>query len=69
MVLFNEISMVPKKHRKGGQSQRRFERDRERALQSWLRYIVEKVESYDMKIIIGGPGMTKDKFIKELHIT
>ena len=71
-IIWEDNSMVPKKHRKGGQSQRRFERDRERALQSWLRHVVEQVSLASdncptiKNIIVGGPGMTKDLFVKEM---
>ena len=66
-ILWSDTSMVPNKHHMGGQSQMRFQRDRERALQSWLRSVLEQVKQLHngRDIIIGGPGMTKDKFIKE----
>ena len=67
-VLWKKESLVPRKHKAGGQSQRRFERDRNRALKEWLRKVVDIVKEYcdNKKIIIGGCGMTKDVFIKEL---
>ena len=68
-VLWHEDSMVPKKHHKGGQSAQRFARGREQALKRWLRDVAEKLRLvYDgREIIIGGPGMTKDRFVEELH--
>jgi peptide subunit release factor 1 (eRF1) len=67
-VLWHKQSLVPRKHRAGGQSQRRFERDRERALKGWLRMVVDVLKDYHegRNIIVGGCGMTKDLFIKEL---
>jgi peptide chain release factor subunit 1 len=67
-VLWSKESLVPRKHRAGGQSQRRFERDRERALKEWLRSVVDIVKGYseNRNIIVGGCGMTKDLFIKEM---
>lgn len=49
-------------------SNRRYERGRENDLLHWLRSVVELVEQYceGRELIVGGPGMTKDKFIKEL---
>jgi len=70
-VLWHERSMVPRKHGKGGQSQRRFERGREEALKSWLRHVVEQIKSQgsDRKIIVGGPGFTKNLLVKEMHVS
>lgn len=67
-VLRSEESYVPRKHDMGGQSKARFQRGREESLKAWLRKIAEVVtaEVGDRTIIVGGPGMTKDKFIEEL---
>jgi peptide chain release factor subunit 1 len=67
-VLWEERSMVPRKHKCGGQSQRRFERDRERALLAWLRSVAETMTSLDsgLNLLIGGPGMTKLRLVYEL---
>jgi peptide chain release factor subunit 1 len=67
-VLWNDRSMVQGKHKAGGQSAQRFERGRNEALKHWLRKVRDVVISYgdDRELIIGGPGMTKEKFIKEL---
>ena len=65
--------MVPRKHDAGGQSQRRFERGRDEALKHWLRKVADIVKEHhtDRALIIGGPGMTKERFVKELpkHIS
>ena len=60
--------MVPRKHNKGGQSKNRFQRGREEALKGWMRKVAEVVkrEHNDEDIIVGGPGMTKNRFIGEL---
>lgn len=67
-VLFCDTSCVPRKHDMGGQSKCRFQRGREEALKHWLRKVAEIVVGYHegRSIIVGGPGMTKDKFIEEL---
>jgi len=70
-VLWHETSMVPRKHKAGGQSQRRFERDRERALLQWLRHVGEQTRAClkdGQGLLVGGPGMTKDRYIKDLPI-
>jgi len=68
-ILWHEISMVPRKHKAGGQSQHRFERDRDRALKQWLKLVADKVMAFhkDRPITIGGPGMTKQRLIPYLH--
>jgi len=68
-VVWEDSSIVPRKHNKGGQSKNRFQRGREEALKGWLRKVAEVVrrEHSDEDIIIGGPGMTKMKFIKEIN--
>lgn len=67
-ILWHDISMVPRKHSKGGQSAQRFERGRREALKHWLRQVKEVALLYskDRTLIIGGPGMTKESFQKEL---
>jgi len=67
-VLYNHTSYIMGKHDAGGQSQRRFERGRAEALKAWLRRNVQTLRDLykNQDIIIGGPGMTKDLFIKEL---
>jgi peptide chain release factor subunit 1 len=66
-ILWHDDSWVPRKHDAGGQSQRRFERGREEKLKHWLRKIVSTIIDLrqNRKMIIGGPGMTKDLLIKE----
>ena len=69
-VIWSDTSIVPRKHSKGGQSKNRFQRGRQEALKGWLRKvrnILIDIHS-DEQIIVGGPGMTKDKFIKQLPI-
>jgi peptide chain release factor subunit 1 len=62
-------SMVPSKHGRGGQSQRRFERLIEEAAHEFYKKVGDFItdallEKKDMKnILIGGPGPTKDYFL------
>ena len=67
-VLWTDTSTVQGKRDMGGQSKNRFQRAREEALKHWLRKVVEIVLGYHegRNIIVGGPGMTKESFIKEL---
>jgi len=70
-------SGVPGKHRAGGQSARRFERQREAKLLNYFKRIGKHANDLflpipDLKgVIIGGPGPTKSDFEKEdyLHYT
>lgn len=61
-------SRVPGKHKKGGQSQRRFERLTEIAAHEWFVKAGEKANQLflekDVKgILVGGPGPTKREFV------
>jgi peptide chain release factor subunit 1 len=64
-------SGVPSKHSKGGQSARRFERLREIAIHEYHKRVAETATSIftnipDLRgIIIGGPGPTKEDFLRE----
>ena len=66
-VLWSDTSFVPRKHDMGGQSKARFQRGREEALKQWFRKVVDLVRFYQegRNIVVGGPGMTKDQFLKE----
>jgi len=44
--IYQQTSIVPHKHDKGGQSQRRFERGRIEALKHWLKEVAEITEQY-----------------------
>ncbi len=67
-------SGVAGKHRQGGQSARRFERLRDNELNEYYRRVADYahkifIDQYDVKgIIIGGPGPTKDGFIREEYL-
>jgi peptide chain release factor subunit 1 len=67
-------SQVPGKHGKGGQSQRRFERQTEIAAHEWFQKAAEKAsdifrEHEELKgIFVGGPGPTKQYFTEEGYL-
>jgi peptide chain release factor subunit 1 len=73
-VLKNMQSLVPSKHRMGGQSARRFERLIEIAAHEWYEKVAGVMEDAfvnrpDLKgIIIGGPGYTKEYFATQDYI-
>lgn len=64
-------SAVPGKHSKGGQSALRFERLREIAAHEYMKRVAEATNEIFSKIpnlraiLIGGPGPTKEDFLKE----
>ncbi len=70
-VARNMTSGVWGKHSKGGQSAQRFERLREKALRDFLKRVAELAnrefsqESDLRAILVGGPGPTKNRFLKE----
>ncbi|MEO9294757.1 MAG: peptide chain release factor aRF-1 [Nitrososphaera sp.] len=67
-------SGVSGKHRQGGQSARRFERLRENELNEYYHRIADHaqkvfIDQYNTKgLIVGGPGPTKDNFLKEEYL-
>jgi len=69
-VLWSGDSLIMGKHGRGGQSQRRFERGREEAVKQWLRKVRDVLRAHDrgQDIIVGGAGMTKNRFVEELPI-
>jgi peptide chain release factor subunit 1 len=69
-LIGNITSGIPGKSGKGGQSQRRYERERDMELTYYFHRITEhatKAFLQDHKVtvlIVGGPGQTKDDFLK-----
>jgi peptide chain release factor subunit 1 len=67
-------SGVAGKHRQGGQSARRFERLRENELNEYYHRVADHaqkvfIDQYPVKgLIVGGPGPTKDNFLKEEYL-
>ena len=73
-VIKNFDSMVPRKHRQGGQSAQRFERLIEIAAHEFYKKIADNCTDAFLDkpeligILVGGPGATKDFFIKEGYL-
>jgi len=67
-------SGVAGKHRQGGQSARRFERLRDNELNEYYHRVADYaqkifIDEYTVKgLVIGGPGPTKDTFIREEYL-
>ncbi|HXG07272.1 MAG TPA: peptide chain release factor aRF-1, partial [Nitrososphaera sp.] len=67
-------SGVAGKHRQGGQSARRFERLRENELNEYYHRVAHYakqifIDQYNVKgLIVGGPGPTKENFLKEEYL-
>lgn len=62
-------SMVPSKHHQGGQSSRRFERLIEQAVHEFFKRVGDKANEVFLNepikgILVGGPGSTKEFFVK-----
>lgn len=73
LVLMNKQSLVPSKHGRGGQSQRRFERLIEQAAHEWFKECGEKASEFFLNmpvkaILLGGPGATKNFFAGEGYL-
>jgi peptide chain release factor subunit 1 len=73
-VIDTLTSGVAGKHRQGGQSARRFERLRDNELNEYYHRIGEHsqkvfIDQFNVKgIIVGGPGPTKENFLKEEYL-
>jgi peptide chain release factor subunit 1 len=73
-VIDTLTSGVAGKHRQGGQSARRFERLRENELNEYYHRVADHVkqvfiDQYSVKgTIVGGPGPTKENFLKEEYL-
>ena len=69
-MIENITSGVHGKSGKGGSSQRRYERERDMALTNYFHRVADHakkafLESYQVAVlIVGGPGLTKDDFLK-----
>jgi peptide chain release factor subunit 1 len=67
-------SGVAGKHRQGGQSARRFERLRENELNEYYHRVADHakkvfIDQYNVKgLLVGGPGPTKENFLKEEYL-
>jgi peptide chain release factor subunit 1 len=74
-ALRNRQSLVPSKHGRGGQSQHRFERLIEHAAHEFFVKVGEMSNELFLSkketlkgILIGGPGATKEYFVKEAYL-
>ncbi|MGC2428747.1 MAG: peptide chain release factor aRF-1 [Nitrososphaeraceae archaeon] len=73
-VIDTLTSGVAGKHRQGGQSAKRFERLRDNELNEYYRRIADHsqkvfINQFNVKgIIVGGPGPTKENFLKEEYL-
>jgi peptide chain release factor subunit 1 len=73
-VIDSITSGVAGKHRQGGQSARRFQRLRENELNEYYHRVAEHakqvlLDQYNVKgTIVGGPGPTKENFLKEEYL-
>jgi peptide chain release factor subunit 1 len=69
-LIENITSGIPGKSRKGGQSQRRYERERDMEITYFFHRVAEHAEKAFLgshkvtSLIIGGPGPTKEDFVK-----
>ncbi|MBU0496468.1 MAG: hypothetical protein KKC68_07130 [Candidatus Thermoplasmatota archaeon] len=58
---------IMNKHKKGGQSQARFQRLRKGAIHQFLKDVIESLEEHhESHIILAGPGTTKKQFYDQL---
>ena len=67
-IIFTEKSYVPGKHKKGGQSQQRYARNRELAIIVWFKKINNLLMEYkDIKLVVGISPVYESTFMKYMH--
>jgi peptide chain release factor subunit 1 len=71
-TICKDESIVPNKHSKGGQSSRRFDKNRDLAIIAWYKKLAESANillNLDITgVIISGPGMTKNEFVDREYL-
>lgn len=72
-ILFEDESQVPQKQSRGGQSAKRFEKNRQLAIIAWFKSSADKLNERLLGmelagIIISGPGLTKNDFTEGEHL-
>ncbi len=74
VAVHNKQSLVPSKHGRGGQSQRRFERLTEEAANHWFVEVGDKASEIFLgednlkAVLVGGPGPTKEFFVEHGYL-
>jgi peptide chain release factor subunit 1 len=72
-IVFEDESTVPSKQDRGGQSARRFEKNRQIAIKAWFKSSADKINEMLLNeelagIVISGPGLTKNNFADGEHL-
>jgi peptide chain release factor subunit 1 len=72
-IVFEDESQVPSKQDRGGQSARRFEKNRQIAIKAWFKSSADKINEILLNeelagIVISGPGLTKNNFADGEHL-
>lgn len=62
-IVYSKTSQVPNKHRKGGQSQMRFQRGRQEAIKQWFKSANEFLKTVDGEIYLGISDFYKNGFM------
>lgn len=66
-LIWHKESYVSRKQDAGGQSQRRYEKNRELELIHWIKDIADKINHLERyQLILAGPAQTKEKLVKYL---
>jgi len=66
-IIYNEKSLVPKKHKAGGQSAPRFSRIRQNEIKKWFKDINEFLKTQHGEIYIGISSVYYSTFLKNLN--
>jgi peptide subunit release factor 1 (eRF1) len=65
-VVFKDTSLVPNKHRKGGQSQHRYQQNRENQITEWFRDVNEQLKAVEGQFYVGMSSIYYQRFLDNL---
>ncbi len=65
-TLFSDKSLIPNKQDAGGQSAKRYQRNRELAIVHWFKDINEKLKSVNQEIYVGISSIYYNRFLNYL---
>ncbi len=67
-IIFTDKSYVPGKHKKGGQSAKRYSKNRELAIMKWFKKINSLLMEYkDIKLVVGISHAYESTLMKYMH--
>lgn len=66
-IIFKDTSLIASKHRQGGQSALRFQKNRDNAITEYFKEINERLKNVDGEVILGINSVYYNRFIENLN--